>query len=130
MKRFTLADLPANAQAEALRQLHPHYVTGFVAYQPRDTGTPTVMESDLRPRALGKGKAKEGHSGRVLVRVTAFRVRLLDEDNLCEKYHVDCCRYAGLLSGDDPSQAKIQTSQVKVKRKQDERVLIEITPLP
>lgn len=117
---------------EQLREIlaRPNYTLGHAMSYPRNTGAAPILESDMRPRALGKGKAKEGHSGRVLVRVTAYRVRLLDEDNLCEKYHVDCCRYAGLLSGDDPSQAKIETGQVKVKRKQDERVLIEISPLP
>jgi len=118
MKAFSLTDLPAHLHGQVIAQLHP-----------KDSRQTPVLESDLRDGALGKGKAKEGHTGRVLVRVTSFRVRLLDEDNLCEKYHVDCCRYAGLLSGDDPSQAKIETGQQKVKRKDQEHVLIEITPL-
>lgn len=118
MKAFALSDIPAKHHAAILAQLHP-----------RNTRSAPVMESDLRDGALGEGEAKGGYTGRVLVRVTSFRVRLLDEDNLCEKYHVDCCRYSGILQGDNPSQAKIETGQVKVARKEEERVLIEITLL-
>lgn len=88
-----------------------------------------VVERDLRPRPLAAGKAEKGHPRKFLVRVTSFRRRLLDEDNLCEKYHVDCCRYSGLLAEDAPGQARIVTSQEKVSRKEDERTEIEISPL-
>jgi len=84
----------------------------------------------MRDGALGAGEAQGGHTGKFLVRVTSFRVRLLDEDNLCEKYHVDCCRYAGIIPGDDPGKAKIETGQVKVRSKSEERVLIEVVKLP
>lgn len=118
MKAFALSDIPQRHHAEILTQLHP-----------RDTRQAPVMESGFGAGALGAGEVERGHTGRVLVRVTSFRVRLLDEDNLCEKWHVDCLRYSGILSGDDPSQAKIETGQVKVKKKTEERVLIEVFPL-
>lgn len=88
-----------------------------------------VVERDLRPRPLAKGKAEKPDTGKFLVRVTSFRRRLLDEDNLCEKYHVDCARYAGLLPGDDPSQARIETRQEKVRSKEEERTEIVIERL-
>ena len=94
---------------------------------PRRRKAPLV-EPDLRDGALGAGETKGDNPARFLVRVTSFRVRLLDEDNLCEKYHVDCCRYAGLIPGDAPGQTEIKTGQRKVKRKDQEHVLIEITP--
>lgn len=68
-------------------------------------------------------------SGRVLVRVTSCRRRLLDEDNLCEKYHVDLLRYSGILPSDEPGKTKIEVSQVKVGSKDPERTEIEITQL-
>ena len=85
------------------------------------------MECDPRPGPLAAGATQEIHPGRFLVRVTSFRRRLLDEDNLCEKYVVDCCRYAGLLPADDAGAAKIEVSQIQVRRKEEERteVLIE-----
>lgn len=118
MKPFALSDIPAKHHAAILAQLHP-----------RNTRQAPLLESGLGLGALGEGEAKGGHTGRVLVRVTSFRIRLLDEDNLCEKYHIDCLRYANLIPGDDPRQAKIETGQVKVRTKAEERVLIEITPL-
>jgi hypothetical protein len=87
----------------------------------------TVVELNLGHGALGPRQVKKGDSRRFLVRVTSFRRRLLDEDNLCEKFHVDCCRYAGLIPGDAACQTKIETGQVKVKDADDERTEIEIS---
>lgn len=72
----------------------------------------------------------QGRIGRrFLVRVTAFRKRLLDEDNLCEKYHVDLLRYAGVLPSDAPGTAKIEVSQQKVGPKEPERVELKVFEL-
>jgi hypothetical protein len=116
VKAFALTDLPKHLHGQVLSQLHP-----------RNTGPAPVVERNTGDGALGAGRAKGKDPTRVLVRVTAFRVRLLDEDNLCEKYHVDCCRYAGVIPGDAPHQTKIETTQQKVRTKDQERVLIEIT---
>lgn len=89
-----------------------------------------VVESDPRSASLGKGKAKKGATRKFLVRVKDYRHRLLDEDNLCEKYVVDCCRYAGLLPGDSPGEAKIEVSQEKIGREESPRVEIEIDIVP
>jgi hypothetical protein len=91
-----------------------------------DTGKNPVVERRSRDGALGKRQSQKRDTGTFLVRVTAFRVRLLDEDNLCEKYHVDCCRYAGLLPSDAAGKAKITTSQEKVGSEAEERVEIVI----
>ena len=94
-----------------------------------DSGKASVVESDSRVGALGTSEAEKRNPDRVLVRVTSVRKRLLDEDNLCEKYHVDCCRHSGLLLADDPSKAKIEVSQRKTKKGEGERTIIEIEPL-
>jgi len=86
----------------------------------------SVVERRSRPRSLGAQKDEGRDSGRFLVRITSFRKRLLDQDNLCEKYHVDCCRYAGVLPDDAPEKTSIEVSQQKVKRKEEERIEIEI----
>jgi hypothetical protein len=85
-----------------------------------------VVERDLWNGPLAAGKAQGNDSGKFLVRVTSFRRRLLDEDNLCEKYVVDCCRYAGLIPGDAPGTTKIETSQQKVSSKEEERTEVTI----
>lgn len=88
------------------------------------------LERGTGPWPLAKGKVEEGHPGRFLVVVKSYRRRLLDEDNLCCKFVVDCCRYAGVLPADSPDRAHITVSQEKVGSKAEERSEILITPLP
>jgi hypothetical protein len=76
---------------------------------------------------LAKSEAEKGNPERVLVRVTSVRKRLIDEDNLAEKYHVDCCRYAGLIHGDEPSKTKIEVCQRKAEKGEAEHTILEIT---
>ena len=85
-----------------------------------------IVERAIGDGALATEKTQKPNTGRVLVRVVSHRRRLLDEDNLSEKYFVDCARYAGFILGDGPEQTKIEVSQVKVKRKEDERTEIQI----
>lgn len=87
------------------------------------------LEPSNRVGILPKGKAKKADTRRFLVRVTSIRSRLIDEDNLCEKFVVDCCRYAGLLPGDGPGQTKIEVSQRKVGKEEPESTLVEIFEL-
>lgn len=86
-----------------------------------------VVERSAGHEPLGAGKVQKEDTGRFLVRVTSFRIRLLDEDNLCEKYHVDCLRYAGLLPSDAPGKTKIEVAQVQVKSEYQERTEIELS---
>jgi hypothetical protein len=78
---------------------------------------------------LATGQVQERSSQRFLVRVTSIRKRLLDEDNLCEKYHVDLCRYAGMLPGDEAGTTKIETTQRKALKAEEEQTIIEIFSL-
>lgn len=93
---------------------------------PQDTWKPAKLESDPGHGTLGKGKVKNPNRRRFLVRVTSVRPRLLDEDNLCEKYHVDLCRYAGIISGDKAGEAKIETSQRKTAKGEKPHTAIEV----
>ena len=92
----------------------------------RNPGTPPKLERDSGNGALGKVQVQGRIAGRFLVRVTSVRKRLLDQDNLCEKYHVDCCRYAGLLPGDSPATTQIEVGQEKAEPGSGEFVRIEI----
>lgn len=93
-------------------------------------GPGAVLERRAGDAALGKAQTKGADSGKFFVRVTSFRRRLLDEDNLCEKYHVDCCRYAGLLPSDSAAKARIVTTQEKVGSEAEERTVISIERMP
>lgn len=78
---------------------------------------------------LGKGQTQKGHTGRFLVRVTRCSRRLLDEDNLCEKFVLDCCRYAGLVPGDSPAEVRVETTQRKIEKGEAEHATVEIYEL-
>jgi hypothetical protein len=56
------------------------------------------------------------------------RERLIDEDNLEEKWLVDCLRYAKKIPQDDPATCKIFTTQLKVT-KPDVGIRVEIIEL-
>lgn len=100
--------------------------TGPSDIQPDDSGKAPKLERTAGHGALVETQAKIPTGQHFLVRITSHRKRLLDEDNLCAKYLVDLCRYAGIIPGDSPGTAKIEVAQEKVGPKEPERVTIEI----
>jgi hypothetical protein len=88
--------------------------------------TVAELECGIGDEPLAAQEVQGPVSNRFLVRVTAVRKRLLDEDNLCAKYHVDLCRYAGVIPDDAPGQCQIETRQRKVEKGEQEHSLIEV----
>ena len=88
-----------------------------------------IVECGAEHEPLAKNQVETSDSGKRLVVVESFRRRLLDEDNLSCKFHIDALRYAGVLSGDAPHQTTIRVTQTKVAKKEDERTEITITKL-
>ena len=115
-----LADLFPNASASFLTRNRGNILD-------LSKGTTPKLKRPLRDAALGEVKAKKRDTGFYVVRLTSYRCRLLDTDNLCGKYHTDVLRYAGILHADSPETCRIETRQEKVKKKEDQRTLIEIT---
>lgn len=74
-------------------------------------------------------QGKAGNTGRVLVSITSFRRRLLDPDNLCGKWFLDCLRYCGLISDDRPEDISYFITQEKVKDKAQERTEIVVSTI-
>lgn len=103
-----------------------HFPNASIDLLSRNTSQTAIVERDSRDAPLGKKKVQGSTSQRILVRVTSVRKRLIDEDNLCEKYHVDLCRYAGIISGDEASKTKIETIQRKAEKNEEEQVIIEV----
>lgn len=103
-----------------------HFPNASIDLLSRNTNQTAIVERDSRDAPLGKKKVQGSTSQRILVRVTSVRKRLIDEDNLCEKYHVDLCRYAGIISGDEASKTKIETIQRKAEKNEEEQVIIEV----
>lgn len=79
-----------------------------------------------RHEPLAKTQVEDGDTGRFLVHVVSHRRRLLDEDNLVCKWHVDLLRYSGCIPDDAPNQASIKVSQVKVSKKEEEKTIITV----
>jgi hypothetical protein len=99
---------------------------GGTGLQDGDVRPAAVLERHTRDGAVGEVPVQKGIGGSFLVRVTAIRKRLLDQDNLCEKYLVDLCRYAGIIPGDSPATTQIEVCQQKAEPGQAEFVRIEI----
>jgi hypothetical protein len=95
-------------------------------YRLSSCAQPQPAVCDVSARA---DQRKESHAGRFLVRVTSFRRRLLDPDNLCPKYFVDALRYAGIIPDDTSEDIELVIRQEKVELRSDERTELEITPL-
>ena len=85
-----------------------------------------IAQQPASHEPLATAQAETGDTSRCLVRVTSYRTRLLDEDNLVAKYHVDALRYAGVLASDAPQHTHIECRQVKVHKGQPEGTLIEV----
>lgn len=87
------------------------------------------LKSVVGNEPLATPQIQKGFEGKVLISIQSYRRRLLDEDNLICKYHVDILRYACIIRNDSPEQAKIEVSQFKVKTKDQEEVIITITEI-
>jgi hypothetical protein len=113
---------------EQLKQLFPNASPSFIKAN-ADRGSPPGPEPEpaICHGPLAEKKRKGGDSSRIHVRVISHRRRLIDPDNLCPKYFIDCLRYAEIIPDDTAACVTVQTEQVKVKSKADERteILIE-----
>ena len=83
----------------------------------------------LRDEPLAKSEGEKENPDRVRIRVISLRRRLIDPDNLCPKYHVDCLRYGGFIRNDTAHDVILEVSQRKVQSRADECTIIEIEPL-
>lgn len=89
----------------------------------RPTAEPECAAGD--PVAPAAGDQKEDRP-RFHVRITSVRRRLLDEDNLVGTFHCDLLRYAGVIPDDAPHLCRIETTQRKAAKGEEEHVVIEV----
>lgn len=96
-----------------------------------DRRTPVAQpERGSGDGALAAAQAKEGDPAFYVVRVTSYRTRLLDTDNLVPKWHIDALRYAGILPADSPDCCQVITTQRKVAKRTEERTELTIERTP
>lgn len=114
--------------ANELTRRFPKASRAFIRANLSDSDSRPVakLESNSSHAPLEKKKVQGSNCERFLVCVTSRRKRLIDEDNLCEKYVVDLLRYAGILPSDAPDKLKIEVAQTKCPRNSPEEITIEI----
>ncbi len=109
--------------ANELKRMFPNASAAFLA---ANTRPPAVVERAPEPRPLAAREEAGAISGRVLIRITSRRRRLIDPDNLSPKAYIDCLRYAGILADDTAEQVSLETRQEKVGKDEIEETVIEI----
>lgn len=113
-----------------LKRLFPNASSTFIKQNSdpeiESTGKDTKLEHSSKPAPLRETRPQEKDSGRYVICITSFRKRQCDEDNLCEKFHVDTLRYSGAIPVDSPDQTSIITCQKKIGKGQEEYTLIEV----
>jgi hypothetical protein len=112
-----------------LLRLFPNATESTIAANadPDNSGTPPALECNPRHAPLGAKKVQRRPIERVHIVVTSVRRYDADDDNLCEKYHIDLLRYAGIIQGDSQKHCKIETSFRKAKKGEEEHTEITIT---
>ena len=92
-----------------------------------DTGETAKLEQDTRYGILAEKPIETRSTGRVHIRFVSVRKRLLDPDNICEKWTLDCLRYIGVIRGDEPDKITLETTQRKAEKGEEERTEITIS---
>lgn len=127
MARLSLDDVLANC-SPTVRALNPDLFPAGCP-QPAAAVRPQ-LEHRVDAGPLAAPPPQAFHPGIYFVRVVSYRVTLVDEDNLCEKFLVDGLRYAALLPADSPDRCRIVTTQEKVAHYCEERTEIQVDVMP
>jgi hypothetical protein len=107
----------------------PHWTNEqLMEYENRRKASRTKPERTVRDEPLAASQREAKDPARTVVRITSFRCRLLDPDNLIggSKYFLDGLRYAGLIPDDTSQTIVLEVSQVKVNHMDDEKTVIEL----
>ncbi len=120
MKYADLVEAFTNG-SESFRRANSHLISSAKTNSPSPA---SVTKRGPLNGPLAAPQTQTGNSGRYIISLTSYRVRLLDEDNLVSKWHVDALRYAGCIPGDSPDIAHIVTTQKKVAKRVQERTEI------
>lgn len=86
-------------------------------------------EPPVRNVAQKSDACEERGSKCIKVRVTSFRCRLLDIDNLAggSKFLIDALRYQGFIRDDSPDAIELSFAQFKVRKRSQEETIVIIS---
>lgn len=93
-------------------------------------GGDTKPKRTLRNDTLAKAVSKKENSGRVHIVITQRRKRRIDPDNVINKWHIDCLRYAGVLSDDGEKDVTVSFKQEKGPVEETIIELFDYEPTP
>ena len=93
------------------------------AHHPR---TDAKLERNPRDEPLAAREVQKRRACRVHIRFVSVRKRLLDPDNISEKWTLDCLRFAGVIRGDEPDKITLETTQRKAEKGEEEHTEITI----
>lgn len=120
----------SRAEADELKLRKPHLFASESFLRANSAGgapSRAVAQQAVWHDALAETRREACYTRRIRIRITSFRRRLLDPDNLAAKYFIDGLRYAGLIPDDREEDIALEVRQVKVKSKTSERTEIELT---
>lgn len=140
-----MSGLPTNP-SDAVRQRNPHLfppmktarqhnaeLVGECEIKPYEKVTDTESPRQVAKLecltgygSLAAHQSQETTAGRLHIRFVSRRKRLCDPDNCSVKWQLDCLRYCGALSGDEPDKITLEVSQQKVGKGEREETIIEI----
>lgn len=106
-----------------LKRRFPNASPSFLA---KNSGAVAVVERALEDWPLAACEDAKPIAGRVLVRFTSRRRRLIDPDNISVKASLDCLRRAGILANDTAEHVSLETRQEKVGKGEREETVVEI----
>jgi hypothetical protein len=112
---------------EILRR-YPNASASFIRANLSDenAGKIAKLESNPCDAPLEKKEVQRRSRERFLVSIKSKRKRLIDEDNLCEKYLVDLLRYSRVIPDDSPDQCRVEVSQEKCRKGEPEEITIKV----
>lgn len=98
----------------------------LIEYENRRQVPSAKPEQTVCHDSLGKETRETQGTTRIAIRISSFRQRLVDPDNLCPKYIIDGLRYAGLIPNDREEDISLTVEQRRVLLRSDERTEIEL----
>ncbi len=114
--------------AHELKRRYPNASESFIrANCDKGDAQSPELELPIYREPVGQKKGEAGDSGRVCVRVESVRTRLIDPDNLCPKYFVDCLRYAEIIQDDRPEDIELICTQRKIRPGEEAHTMITIS---
>mgnify|MGYP003332665803 FL=1 len=119
---FKLEHFNEKTQAQIRAQLD-------VDLRAKNTRQTAKLEPNPCHAPLATEEVQRPTQARFCVRIGSRRKRLIDQDNLCEKYLVDLLRYGGVIPDDAPDQCRIEVAQTKCRKGEPEEISVEVMRL-